>query len=84
MKLQTAIQSSRRWLSSVLVVLMLTVTATFATGCSSTTAEAPTRPALTSSYSQLELGNSTEGQDFGQWVKNTAQELASNRSRLFC
>lgn len=69
-------QQSRKWLSAIALVLLLTVT----TACSAATAKEPqaTAPIQTTqpgSYGQLARGNSAVGQDFGNWVVTTSQGL---------
>ncbi|MEL6815838.1 MAG: hypothetical protein AAFP03_13650 [Cyanobacteria bacterium J06598_3] len=68
----TFFQRSRRWLTAIALVLLLTVSTT---ACSSATTEAP---AANVSYSQLERGNSTAGQAYGDWVVGAAQGLISD------
>ncbi|MGB7084732.1 MAG: hypothetical protein WBD47_04210 [Phormidesmis sp.] len=68
----TFFQRSRQWLTAIALVLLLTVS----TGCSAATTEAPTSNAV--SYSQLERGNSSAGQAYGDWVVGAAQGLVSD------
>jgi hypothetical protein len=68
----TFFQRSRRWLTALALVLLLTVT----TGCATATAKAPAGSTI--SYSQLERGNSTAGQEYGDWVVSAAQGLISD------
>jgi hypothetical protein len=68
----TFFQRSRRWLTALALVLLLTVT----TGCATATAKAPAGSTI--GYSQLERGNSTAGQEYGDWVVNAAQGLISD------
>lgn len=68
---------SRRWLSAIAVILMLTVT----TSCSSVSAPEKTTylpGAGQSTYGQLERGNSAAGQNFGDWVVSTSQGLVKD------
>lgn len=68
----TFFKRSRRWLSALALVLLLTIS----TGCTAT-AEAP--GATTNvGYTQLERGNSDAGQAYGDWVVNAAQGLISD------
>ncbi|GAP94118.1 hypothetical protein [Leptolyngbya sp. NIES-2104] len=69
-------QQSRRWLTTIALVILLT----FTTACSAATAKEPqaARPIQTAqpgSYGQLARGNSVVGQDFGNWVVTTSQGL---------
>ena len=68
----TFFQRSRQWLTAIALVLLLTVS----TGCSAATTEAPTSNAV--GYSQLERGNSSAGQAYGDWVVGAAQGLVSD------
>ncbi|MGD1867377.1 MAG: hypothetical protein ACFB0D_22740 [Phormidesmis sp.] len=69
----TFFQRSRRWLTALALVLLLTVSTT---ACSSETTTAPA--GSTVSYSQLERGNSAKGQEYGDWVIGAAQGLVSD------
>ncbi len=68
----TFFQRSRRWLTALALVLLLTVT----TGCATATREAPTGTSI--GYEQLQRGNSTAGQTYGDWVISAAQGLISD------
>ncbi|MGC1309423.1 MAG: hypothetical protein WA885_19555 [Phormidesmis sp.] len=68
----TFFQRSRRWFTALALVLLLTVT----TGCATATTEAPA--GNTVGYSQLERGNSSAGQAYGDWVVGAAQGLISD------
>ena len=68
----TFFQRSRRWLTALALVLLLTVT----TGCATATREAPAGTNV--GYEQLERGNSTAGQTYGDWVVSAAQGLISD------
>ena len=68
----TFFQRSRRWITALALVLLLTVS----TGCSAATTEAPTANRI--GYSQIERGNSTAGQAYGDWVVSAAQGLISD------
>ncbi|MGI8933575.1 hypothetical protein [Leptolyngbya sp. BC1307] len=68
----TFFQRSRRWLTALALVLLLTVT----TGCATATREAPTGTNI--GYEQLQRGNSTAGQTYGDWVVSAAQGLISD------
>ena len=71
------IQQLRRILSALVLVLVLTTTA----ACSSAVqAKQPTIPTAsrTTDYGQLARGNSTTGQDFGNWVVQTAKGLVKD------
>jgi len=66
----------RQILTALMLVLVLTTTA----ACTGTnTAQKPTNPqAIGSSYAQLERGNNPVGQDFGNWVLQTAKGLVQD------
>jgi hypothetical protein len=72
----TFFQRSRRWITAIALVLLLTVT----TSCAATTPRAqtgsPTGSAI--SYGQLERGNSTAGQKYGDWVVSAAKGLIAD------
>ena len=71
------IQQLRRILTALALVLVLTTTA----ACSSAVqAKQPTIPTASRStdYGQLARGNSTTGQDFGNWVVQTAKGLVKD------
>ncbi|NJM99448.1 MAG: hypothetical protein HC800_21965 [Phormidesmis sp. RL_2_1] len=69
----TFFQRSRRWLTALALVLLLTVSTT---ACSTTASQAPV--GTTVNYSQLERGNSAKGQEYGDWVVSAAQGLISD------
>jgi len=69
----TFFQRTRRWLSALALVLLLTVSTT---ACSTATTEAPANTNV--SYSQLERGNSAKGQEYGDWVVGAAKGLISD------
>ena len=71
----TFFQRSRRWMASLATVFSLVMLLTVTTACSTTT-EAPTGSAI--GYSQLERGNSTAGQEYGDWVVGAAKGLISD------
>ena len=72
------LQQLRKILTALVLILVLTTTA----ACSSTVqAKQPTNlPAMsrTGEYAQLERGNSPAGQDFGNWVAQTAKGLVQD------
>ncbi len=68
----TFFQRSRRWITALALVLLLTVT----TSCAATSTKAPTGSTI--SYGQLERGNSTAGQEYGEWVVNAAKGLIAD------
>ena len=72
------LQQLRKILTALALILVLTTTA----ACSSTVqAKQPTNlPAInrTGEYAQLERGNSPAGQDFGNWVAQTAKGLVQD------
>lgn len=69
------LQQIRKILTALVLILVLTTTA----ACSSTVqAKQPTNlPAVSrnAEYAQLERGNTPAGQDFGNWVAQTAKGL---------
>ncbi len=69
----TFFQRSRRWLTALALVLLLTVSTTACSSAATTTA-----PTTTSQYSQLERGNSAQGQEYGDWVVSAAQGMVSD------
>lgn len=73
-------QQSRKIIAGLLLVLMLTITTACSTGAS---AQKPSNLPVViggspSYYAQLERGNTTAGQDFGQWVTKTAKGLVQD------
>lgn len=77
-----AFQQSRRALTATLrnvaLPIALVLVLMFTTACGAATAKEPgaiSSAPLTSSYSQLERGNSAVGQDFGNWVVTTSKGL---------
>ena len=72
------LQQFRKTLTALVLILVLTTTA----ACSSTVqAKQPTNlPVIsrTGEYAQLERGNSPVGQDFGNWVVQTAKGLVQD------
>lgn len=61
----------------VITALVLTLVLTFTTACGATT-QARQSPSVTQpnvAYSQLERGNTTVGQSFGDWVTQTSRGL---------
>lgn len=74
--MQINLSKIRRFLASVLLVVMLVST----TACSSsTTATVPNATInRNQAYSQLERGNSVAGQKFGDWVVSTSQGLVKD------
>lgn len=73
------IQQFRRFLTALVLVLVLTTTA----ACSGTVqAKQPTQlpPGISRSgdYALLERGNSVQGQDFGNWVVSTAKGIVQD------
>ena len=72
----TFFQRSRRWITKLATALSLVLLLTVATGCATTTAKAPA--GSTVAYSQLERGNSTAGQAYGDWVVGAAKGLVSD------
>ncbi|NJN03085.1 MAG: hypothetical protein HC873_08950 [Leptolyngbyaceae cyanobacterium SL_1_1] len=66
------LRSVRTALISLCLIAVLTVTSACSTGAN----QAANPTALpTSSYSQIERGNTASGQNFGEWVTQTAQGL---------
>jgi hypothetical protein len=72
------VQRLGRILTAFALVVLLTTT----TACSSVQAKQPTSQlpgtSYNSNYSQLELGNTEQGQDFGNWVVATAKGVVSD------
>jgi hypothetical protein len=71
------LQQSRKFLTALVLVLVLTV----ATACGGPTQAKGTATLLAPSgvaYQQLEMGNTTAGQDFGTWVVQTAKGLVTD------
>ena len=71
-------QKSRTFLTALALVLVLTIT----TSCASATqAKQPTLPSAANSqpsYQLLERGSTAAGQDFGNWVVQTAKGLVND------
>lgn len=71
------VQYSRKVLLSLVLVLVLVVTTACGGGSSGNTSTiAPSQSS--SGYAQIERGDSPAGQDFGQWVVQTATGLVSD------
>jgi len=72
------VQQFRKILTAFVLILVLTTTA----ACSGTVQakQPPNLPAisLNPGYAQLERGNTTTGQDFGNWVVQTAQGMVQD------
>lgn len=74
------LQQSRKFITALVLVLFLTMT----TACGGTTQASRTNtpPVLKSnigaSYQQLERGSTAAGQDFGNWVVQTAKGLVQD------
>jgi hypothetical protein len=69
------LQQLRKILTAFVLILVLTTTAACSTGVQ---AKQPTNiPGISSTgnYAQLERGNTSPGQDFGNWVVQTGQGL---------
>lgn len=74
------LQQSRKIIAGLCLVLMLAVTTACSTGVS---AQKPTNSPVAiggspSYYAQLERGNTSAGQDFGQWITKTAKGLVQD------
>jgi hypothetical protein len=69
-------QRGRRWFSALATTMALVLMLTVATGCTATTTKAPA--GTTTSYGQLERGNSTAGQQYGDWVISAAKGLVAD------
>ncbi|MEA5618152.1 hypothetical protein VB711_09945 [Cronbergia sp. UHCC 0137] len=70
------IQQSRKILTTLVLILMLTITT--ACGGGVTQVERPTTPSVIgrdATYAELERGNSPSGQTFGNWVVQTSKGL---------
>jgi hypothetical protein len=72
------LQQSRKFITALVLVLVLTMT----TACGGTiqASRTNTPPVLNSgaSYQQLERGSTAAGQDFGNWVVQTAKGLVQD------
>ena len=71
----TFFQRSRRWLTALALVLLLTVSTTACSSTATSTAPGTTSGDTSVGYSQLERGNSAQGQEYGDWVVGAAQGL---------
>jgi hypothetical protein len=71
-----AFNKLRRFLATVLLILMVATT----TACSSGTTATVPNPTVnrTQAYTQLERGNSVAGQKFGDWVVSTSEGLVND------
>lgn len=65
------LKRSRRVILSLLLALVLVTNV----ACASATQTTADRPALTAPFEQIELGNTASGQNFGEWITQTAQGL---------
>ncbi len=74
----TFFQRSRRRFAAIATALSLVLLLTVATGCSSTATVDTANGTAVGSYAQLERGNSTAGQEYGEWVLGAAQGLVSD------
>ncbi len=72
----TFFQRSRRWLATVATAVSLMLLLTVATGCTAAKATSPVTAPV--GYSQLERGNSTAGQEYGEWVIGAAKGLVAD------
>lgn len=70
-------QRSYRLLTALTLVLVLTIT-TACTGVTQTERPTPSLIGDSSSYTQLERGNTPAGQGFGDWVVQTAKGLVQD------
>lgn len=72
------LQHTRKIFTTLALILLLTIT----TACSGATqAKQSTNPTAIhsqGSYAQLEMGNTSTGQDFGRWVVQTAKGLVQD------
>lgn len=71
-----SLSNIRRFLITTLVILIVATT----TACSSSSTATIPNPTInkTQAYSQLETGNSSAGQKFGDWVISTSQGLVKD------
>lgn len=69
-------QKARTFLTALALVLILTTTT--ACGAATQARTAPTTLNPSTSYSQLERGNTSVGQEFGDWAVQTAKGLISD------
>jgi hypothetical protein len=68
-----------RYIRATLIALSLVFVLITNSACSGVQqAERPTSAPVTSSYSQLERGDTASGQSFGDWVVNTAHGLVQD------
>lgn len=59
--------------------MLVLVVATTTTACSNSTATLPSPTMdINSAYTQLERGDSVEGQKFGDWIVSTSQGMVSD------
>lgn len=65
-----------RYIQTALTALMLSMVLVTTSACSSAVVEQPT--ALPSAYEQLERGDTSAGQAYGDWVVSTAKGLVSD------
>lgn len=73
------LQQGRKLLTALILVLVLTITTACGGGATQVKQPNALPPATgTLSYQQLERGNSAVGQDFGNWVVQTAKGLVQD------
>lgn len=73
------LQQGRKLLTAFILVLVLTITTACGGGATQVKQPNALPPAIGSlSYQQLERGNSAVGQDFGNWVVQTAKGLVQD------
>ncbi|HBL14983.1 MAG TPA: hypothetical protein DD379_27030 [Cyanobacteria bacterium UBA11162] len=71
-------ERSHKILTALALVLVLTITTSCAAPSQTSRTNAPTGANSSVNYAQLERGNSSAGQEFGDWVVQTAQGLVSD------
>jgi len=75
----TLFQRSRKFLTALILVLVLTVSTACSAGPTATLDRSgPAAATPQAAYQQLERGNSAAGQNFGDWVVKTANGLVKD------
>lgn len=71
-------QKSRQFLTALALVLLLVTTTACGSATQARQPNAPTALNPSNNYAQLERGNTGSGQEFGNWVVQTAKGLVSD------
>lgn len=71
-------QKIRRGITALALVLVVVTLTACGGGKPSATAQLPASPSYSQSYQALERGNSATGQNFGNWVVQTAKGLVAD------